>query len=627
MSYPRLERLLPLLDLEEKSEAESKSSLESDSDSSVRHLRVLSKEISPEGLTLVGLGFNDRRALPPDLFEAGDMILISGEKGDSRFRPKNAVVWEATPDELVVSVPQDVFGPSFEDESFRAERSADSITFRRMREAIGQVIESRDERVRAFRGLFNGERKPDPAFSRAAFEPADRRLNAEQKIAVQKLLAQPLLSALHGPPGTGKTAVLAELAFQLTRMSQTAYFAAPSNGAADALLKAVSRLGVPCVRIGHPARMDAEIRKHTLRGLYHSHEGAKELRQMEAERNRLRRRLREVLGSGFGPERGAKIREARESLDRLRADERRLEEIITASVLNAAKIFVGTPSGVLDPLIRDRRFDTVVMDEASQALEPIAWIPMLRADRVILAGDPYQLPPTIFSETAKREGLGRTLLEQALGILPEESRAFLPVQYRMNEIIGRFPSEEFYGGKLVPHESVREQLLSGLPGAHSCDETSRALEFIDTAGRGFEEEQSNQSFRNAGEAGIIHREVTRLLKEGVARDAIGIISPYSAQRRLLKECFGNQNIEIDTVDGYQGREKECVFVSCVRSNFKGEWGFLTDPRRFNVAWTRARRKLVVVGDSATLSALPVFGRWIAYAESAGVYRSAWEWVD
>jgi predicted DNA helicase len=236
------------------------------------------------------------------------------------------------------------------------------------------------------------------------------------------------------------------------------------------------------------------------------------------------------------------------------------------------------------------------------------------------------LPPTVLSREADDLGLGVSLMERVVGMCGDVATRRLGVQYRMHEAIMAFPSTAFYEGTLQAHSSVARHNLVDLPGIETTPLTSTPLEFIDTAGADYDEEvePNGESRCNPSEADLVARKVRVLLDAGVRTDDIAVIAPYAAQVRLLRERLGSTGVEIDSVDGFQGREKEVVIISLVRSNPQGEIGFLADVRRMNVAMTRARRKLLVIGDSATLSVHPFYQEFLQHCESSGVYRSVWE---
>ena len=258
-----------------------------------------------------------------------------------------------------------------------------------------------------------------------------------------------------------------------------------------------------------------------------------------------------------------------------------------------------------------------MIDEATQAVEPAAYLALLRAERAILAGDHLQLAPTVLSVEAQKGGLATSLFER-IALAQPAAMVTLAEQYRMNDAILRYPNAALYGGALRSHPAVAKHAIDDAP-----------LEVIDTAGRGFEEEtpEASESKANEGEAALAAAEVERLLEKGLAPADIAVIAPYDAQVQRLRQMLVarlDQGLEVDTVDGFQGREKEAVVVTLVRSNEDGEVGFLADIRRMNVALTRARKKLVVIGDSATVSRHPFYEGFFRDAEKQGAWRSAWD---
>jgi len=272
-------------------------------------------------------------------------------------------------------------------------------------------------------------------------------------------------------------------------------------------------------------------------------------------------------------------------------------------------------------------FPLALVDEATQAIEPLTLLAFLRADRVVLAGDHRQLAPTVLSPEAAKGGLGRSLFERLVAVYPGVHR-MLREQYRMNDVLMSLISQDFYQGQLRAHPSVSTRRLADvLPAGTSID--APPFLFLDTAGKGFEEAQEarSESYDNRGEAGLVEARVRRLLAAGLRPEALAVITPYRGQVALLQTALEGTGVEVDTVDAFQGREAEVVLVSCVRSNPEGRLGFLTDLRRMNVALSRARRHLFLVGDSATLGRHPFYASLVERAQAEGGYRSAWEWPD
>ncbi len=295
-------------------------------------------------------------------------------------------------------------------------------------------------------------------------------------------------------------------------------------------------------------------------------------------------------------------------------------------ILDSSQAITATFVGSSHGLLENRKFRTVVIDEAAQALEPASWIPITRASRVIFAGDPFQLPPTVKSIKAQKQGLDVTLIEKLLKRLPEVK--LLRVQYRMNETIMGFSNRRFYKDALQADESVRHHRLP--------IDADVPVQFIDTAGCGFEEkvQEKYQSRHNPEEFLILREHLYQLQAafNGATLPSIALISPYREQvlhmQRAVEEDpdLSTLSLTINTIDGFQGQERDVVYISLVRSNGKGEIGFLKDYRRMNVAMTRARKKLVVVGDSATIGNDDFYNAFLEYCEKEGMYQTAWEYM-
>ena len=454
--------------------------------------------------------------------------------------------------------------------------------------------------------------------------PLDPSLNSSQQDAVRVALSAGDLALVHGPPGTGKTRTLAEIARQAVRRGEKVLACAPSNLAVDNLLELLLRSGEQAVRLGHPARVLPDLQAHTLDLLVESHAYMKQARKLTREARALHRQAKKFTRARPAPgARGEMRKEARALL----ADARQLEREAIDSILNSADIICATTTGLDGEVLGQRQFELAVIDEACQSTEPGCWIPLLRSNRVVLAGDHCQLPPTIVSRKAETEGFGVSLFERLMTLYgPQVSRRLI-TQYRMHEAIMDFSSMQFYDAELEADSSVQHHLLSDLPGVRACPLTEEPIAFIDTAGADFEEElePDGESRRNPREAELVCRNVKELLEYGVPAGDLAVITPYAAQVRFLREKLDLPGLEIDSVDGFQGREKEAIVISMVRSNREGELGFLTDVRRMNVALTRARRKLLVIGDSATLAVHPFYRELLEYFESLGAYHTVWEY--
>jgi superfamily I DNA and/or RNA helicase len=471
------------------------------------------------------------------------------------------------------------------------------------------------------RDLLLGQR--EPLFSDARLQLDFRsQLNEVQQQAVEFALSAEDLAIIHGPPGTGKTTTVVELIVQAVERGDRVFACAPSNTAVDNLLEKLILHRQKVVRLGHPARVSEQLRGYSLDGLVETHENADIVQDMRREADQLFRKADKWTRSK--PGRGHRS-ELRKEAKQLLYGAKLLERQAIESVLDQADIVCATTTFNAD-LVGDRYFDLAVIDEACQSVEPGCWVPLKFCDRLVMAGDHKQLPPTVLSRKAADEGFAISLMERQIELWDDAVTRQLQVQYRMNETIMGFSSQQLYDGSLVADALVREHRLADLAGIEPTDFTRQVVTFIDSAGASWDEELEPEglSKRNPNEAKLVLEQVDRLHEAGLGYKDIAVIAPYAAQVRLLRDQFHGSGLEIDTVDGFQGREKEAVVISLVRSNAINEIGFLADRRRMNVALTRARRKLIVIGDSATLGIDEFFSAFFDYVEAEGNYQTVWE---
>ncbi|MDB5137468.1 MAG: recD2 1 [Mucilaginibacter sp.] len=453
-------------------------------------------------------------------------------------------------------------------------------------------------------------------------------LNTSQRAAVKKIISAQDIAIIHGPPGTGKTTTLVKAIIVIAKQYQERVLVvAPSNTAVDLLSEKLSIEGLNVLRIGNPARVSDKLMDLTLDSQMAAHPYMKEskrLKKQAAEYKNIAHKYKRSFGKAERDQRKALFDEAHKIMKEVA----RAEEYIINDLVAKAQVITATLAGSNHYTIRNLKFKIVVIDEAGQALEPASWIPILKATKVILAGDHCQLSPTIKSDVAARNGLSTTLLEKCISLYPE-SVTLLDEQYRMNKAIMGYSSGVFYNNALKAHNSVADRLLftDDLP-----------MIFIDTAGSGFEEKPVGTSVANPEEAAFLFRYLEKLVAtiEGhytlTDFPTIAVISPYREQIRLLKEQLLHtprlhphaDYISVNTIDSFQGQERDIVLISLTRSNAEGSIGFLADISRMNVAMTRARKKLVIIGDSSTLSRLPFYAELINYAERIGGYQSIWE---
>jgi superfamily I DNA and/or RNA helicase len=508
---------------------------------------------------------------------------------------------------------------------FRIDIAPDEAARLRQRQALQRARAACRDRLAELRSVLLGERLPEfgPIPDDRPLDPA---LNHSQRQAVGFALSAEDVAVLHGPPGSGKTTTVVELIRRAVRQGQRVLVCAPSNLAVDNVLERLLAWSEKAVRLGHPARVLPALREHTLDILVEEHADARQARKLVKEAFALFRQAGKWTRAR--PEPGAR-QQLRQEARSLLTDARQLEGRAVERVLDSAPILCATTTGLDDELLGSRHFDLVVLDEACQSTEPGCWPALNRADRVVLAGDHCQLPPTVLSSEAGRQGLGISLLERLVEQHGERITRRLDVQYRMHEQIMGFSSAEFYDGTLQADPSVARHLLCEVPGVALTPLTLAPMTFLDTAGAGYDEEQEpdEASRLNPQEAALAAAKVRALVEAGVRPEDIAVITPYSAQVRRLRTILKDlEGLEIDSVDGFQGREKEAVVLSLVRSNAEGAIGFLADVRRTNVALTRARRCLIVIGDSATLAALPFYQRFCEHVERIGAYRTVWEEV-
>lgn len=622
------QRLLRLLKLE--AEAEARQAGE-------RSNRLSGADAERSGTTLVDLALVDETsglggrclltlvkrnrslALPWTRLQVGTPVLFSCQDGAAEPASCRGVVCERTEQRIGVAVDEP---PAETAASYRLDLAGDEIARNRQRTALERARGARRDRLAELRQVLLGEAAPTFG-PEVPFLPLTSSLNAAQQEAVRFALAARDLAIIHGPPGTGKTTTVVELIRQAVRRGEKVLACAPSNLAVDNLLERLVAANERVVRLGHPARVLPALQAHTLDVLARDHPDVRRARKLTQDGFALFRKASKYTRAK--PEPGAR-RDQRQEARQLLAEARRLERLAVERVLDAAAVVCATTTALDGDLLGPRHFDLAVLDEACQTTEPGAWVPVPRCGRLVLAGDHCQLPPTVLSPEAAAEGFGVSLLERLVGQYGPDVTRRLSVQYRMHEAIMRFSSKEFYEGVLEADPSVRGHLLCDLPGVRADLLTQTAIQFIDTAGAGFDEqvEAEGESRFNAEEGRLVVRKVRALLDLGVAPGDVAVIAPYAAQVRWLREAVAVPDLEIDSVDGFQGREKECVVVSLVRSNPEGEIGFLADVRRMNVALTRARRKLLLVGDSATLGGHPFYRDLLTYLETAGAHQSVWE---
>lgn len=523
----------------------------------------------------------------------------------------------------------------------------DERTYVEMDRALQTLEDAQGNRTAELRDVILGQR---PAEYRPVAEGAVAHLahlNDSQRRAVRHVLGAGHLGLIHGPPGTGKTTTLVAAVGELVQTEGRVLFCTPSNSAADLVTLRLAELGLGVVRTGNISRVEEDVLRHTLDLQIADHPDTAQVKKLRREAAEVRKRARKLRGR----DKGLAFRDA----GRLSNWARQLEDRTLDHVLDTAQVIVCTLIGAAASLLSRHDFRTVIVDEAAQALEPATWIPILKANRVVLAGDPFQLPPTVKNQEAERQGLNVTLLEKCLPPPPDAAPAsppqkaiaksaplrlppaeafhhvLLDVQYRMNEPIMGYSNAYFYGGQLRAADLVARRSLPGVPLAES-------VVFIDTAGTGFEEKLHPRfkSRYNEGELNILLEHLLELRSAIPPEEplpSVAVITPYRQQVDRAQDLLDDEprthdfNITVNTVDGFQGRESDVVYLSLVRSNTRAEIGFLADYRRMNVALTRARKYLIVIGDSATVGSDPFFAGFLKYVEERGRWQTAWEYMS
>ncbi|KAH8815160.1 DNA helicase-like protein [Xylogone sp. PMI_703] len=633
----------------------------------ITSLVVSSQRTGLGGKTVVELGpdpaVHSSGELPEHGIRVGDIVLLAEQPGGSAkkrevkeleakgSRGVIVKVWKAG-----ISVALEKEDDGEEDKVAGLKRGwvvklADEVTYKRMNQTITKLQKMREEEYSSFIRVVFGLSSPTPVSSdlrledltlkedsATPFEWIDPSLNDSQKEAIKFALASREIALIHGPPGTGKTHTLIELILQMIKLKLRVLVCGPSNISVDNIVERLAPHKVPIVRLGHPARLLPSVLNHSLDVLTQTSEAAAIVKDVRKEMDTKQASIRKTKS---GRERKAIYADLKE----LRKEFRERERKCVDSLIGTSKVVLATLHGAGGFQLKDDEFDVVIIDEASQALEAQCWVPLLRAKKAVLAGDHLQLPPTIKSLNSKtklkaieKEGiikgmtLETTMFDRLLALHGPSIKRMLTTQYRMHEKIMRFPSDELYESKLVAAEAVKERLLKDLPyEVEESEDTAEPLIFFDTQGGDFPEKSEEEgidkkpgkgilmgeSKSNEMEALLVKQHVQNFVDAGVKAEDIAVITPYNAQLALMSRSLKEEfpGIELGSVDGFQGREKEAVIVSLVRSNPEHEVGFLGEKRRLNVAMTRPRRSLTIIGDSETVSkGSSYLKRWMDFLE-------------
>ncbi len=487
----------------------------------------------------------------------------------------------------------------------------DEKSYKEMFLALNKTINAEKGRLAELRDCIYGQRVLK--WDEDLVKPNEK-LNPSQQAAVQSIVQAQDIAVVHGPPGTGKTTTLVAAIKEMSLRGKKILITAASNAATDHLLQQCIQAGLTGVRIGNTAKVEEDNQAFTMDACLlrdKEYKQIKELKKRAVEMRKMGGKYKRSFGKEEADQRRLLFQEAK----KLQKEARDWEQYLIDRIIDESAVVAATLIGSNHHYIQDKQWDVVVIDEAGQALGPATWVAIGHADKVVLAGDPHQLPPTVKSNKAAELGLGNTLLDVAIEQLPN-AVSFLNVQYRMHQDIMAFSNAQFYKEALVAHESVASR-------GWSSEES--AVLFIDTAGCGFEEQPGvdGDSLQNPEEWQIIQKHIEA--KQMHLAGDIAVISPYRAQVSWVQNDMSDAHRwTVNTIDSFQGQEEDVVYISLVRSNEQSEIGFLKDYRRMNVAMTRARKGLVIVGDSATLAKDSFYSKMIEMIDTKGGYISAWE---
>ncbi len=564
----------------------------------------------------------------PHMFQSGKLISLFSNAGKNHENSEvvSGVVNQVREHDMLMTINCDDVPEWINDGYLGVQLLFDENAYREMENALKYLIKTKEERINQLKDILLGS-------AEAQFDdqyPIEiDGLNPSQNKALNMIKNAKDVAIVHGPPGTGKTTTLVRAILHLLKDEQQLLVCAPSNAAVDLFVEKLDEEGINVVRIGHPARVTQKILSNTLDAKIAHHLDFKNLKTIRKKADEYR-----MLGKKYKRSFGYAEKEQRRLLfaeaKKLKEEAEHLEFYIVNSILSNAQVIASTLVGANNYYLKGMKFQSVFIDEAAQALEPATWIPIIKSEKVIFAGDHFQLPPTIKSYEAAKNGLEITLFEKA--IKRNRADVMLQEQYRMHTNIMDFPNNYFYNGQLYANDRVANWKIF---------ENDKPVEFIDTAGTGFFEQMEidTKSSFNREEANLLLRHFKVYLHHIELMDKmdeiqnIGIISPYKAQVGLLKENFDEdfsdweyiqEKVAINTVDSFQGQERDIIYISLVRSNEKGVIGFLADTRRMNVAITRAKKKLVIIGDSGTIGTHPFYEKILDYVNKIGAYRSAFE---
>ena len=546
-------------------------------------------------------------------FQSGNPVSLFSEADASKGERINGVIGFVDDQRMKVIFHCDELPDWIDNGRLGVDSLFDEKSYKEMFIALNQVINAEKGRLAEIRDCIYGQRVlkwDEVVVERNVI------LNDSQQEAFEAIVQAQDVAIVHGPPGTGKTTTLVEAIVKMAQEGKKILITAASNAATDLLLQKCIEKGLNGVRIGNTAKVEDDNQAYTMDACLSRDKEFKQIRDLKKRAVEMRKMGAKYKRS-FGKEEADQRRLLFQEAKKLQKEARDWEQYLIDKIIGDAQVVAATLIGSNHYYIADKHWDVVVIDEAGQALAPACWVAIAHAEKLVMAGDPFQLPPTVKSPKAADLGLSETLLERCILQVPN-AVFLLKTQYRMNADIMAFSNQYFYQNQLEAHDSVAARIwLEAMP----------AVVFIDTAGCGFEEQpgEDGSSLMNPEEMRVIENHMERYQVNGLWTTAV--ISPYRAQvTRMQEQWSGAAGIRVNTIDSFQGQEEEMVYISLVRSNDRSEIGFLKDYRRMNVAMTRAKRGLVVIGDSATLAKDPFYSEWMDWVEKLGGYSSAWELI-
>jgi len=586
--------------------------------------------------------YNDN--LPNTEIQVGDIVSISYRNPLDKKNPTGTVVEKSR---FSVTVGFDKMPHKlYCKKGLRVDLTVNDVTYQRMLDAIGNFNRAKG-RLRDLRNVLLGQ--SEPRFSKTDFNMNYAlSLNMSQKRSVQEAVNAKDVFLIHGPPGTGKTQTLIELMYQGAKLDRTILATAHTNTAVDNMVERLAEVGLNAVRIGHPCRVNKFLQEHTLdlkivnHPVYETIEMYREKINAISEeqkdftpptsrwtRGMSKDEIRKLAAAKRG-NRGVSAMtiegmnnwlelqdEKNQLFDKMKA----LESDAVNEILEDADVICATNSTSGADVLSNHKFDWVVIDEATQCTESSALIPLVKGKKVILAGDHKQLPPTVICEKAKSEGYSVSVFERLIGTFGRDIKALLEIQYRMNQEIMDFSNKHFYENRLIAHETVKNHSIDdfNLDFSHNAMNavySSKPTVFIDMGNGDLEQKRAGAtSYYNTVEGESVVQIVKSYLKAGAKPEDIAVITPYKEQAAWIRRHLSEEDIEVNTVDSFQGREKEIVIMSLTRCNSRGEIGFLNDLRRLNVSITRAKKKLIVIGNKETISSHPIYKDFVSTYEA------------